>query len=73
VTLDTDPLRSGQAGADRGLGGTGRAEAEKEAADRASAVTSRIDEVQFRRLQEADRARKALGLWERLKLAWRGD
>jgi hypothetical protein len=40
-------------------------------ADRPAMVASRIDGVQFRRLQEAERARKSLGLLLQLKAAWR--
>lgn len=36
-------------------------------------VASRIDEAQFRRLQEADGAPRALGLWGRLRAAWRSE
>lgn len=42
------------------------------AAERALQVASRIDEAQFRRLQEADEARRGLSLWGRLRTAWRG-
>jgi hypothetical protein len=41
-------------------------------ADRPTMVASRIDEVQLRRLQEAEQARKSLGRLARLRLAWRG-
>jgi hypothetical protein len=41
--------------------------------DRSAMVASRIDEVQFRRLQEAEQARKSLGLMARLKAAWWGE
>jgi hypothetical protein len=37
------------------------------------AVASRIDEVQLRRLQEAEQARKARGRLARLRAAWRGN
>jgi len=43
------------------------------AADRPAIVASRIDEVQLRRLQEAEQARKSLGRLARLWAAWRGD
>jgi hypothetical protein len=43
------------------------------APDDRPAVASRIDEVQLRRLQEADQARKALRRLARLRLAWRGE
>jgi hypothetical protein len=36
-------------------------------------VASRVDEVQLRRLQEAEQARKSLGLLARLRAAWRGE
>lgn len=42
------------------------------AAERALQVASRIDEAQFRRLQEADEARRGLSLWGQLRTAWRG-
>ena len=42
-------------------------------ADRPAMVASKIDEVQFRRLQEAEQARKSLGLLARLRAAWRGE
>lgn len=42
-------------------------------ADRPAMVASKIDEMQLRRLQEAERARKALGRLARLRLAWRGE
>lgn len=42
-------------------------------ADRPSMVASKIDEVQFRRLQEAEQARKSLGRLARLRAAWRGE
>jgi hypothetical protein len=45
----------------------------KEAADRPAMVASKIDEVQFRRLQEAEQARKSLGRLARLRAAWRGE
>jgi chromosome segregation ATPase len=45
----------------------------KEVAHRPALVASKIDEVQFRRLQEADEARKSLGLLARLRAAWRGE
>jgi hypothetical protein len=41
-------------------------------ADRPTMVASRIDEVQLRRLQEAEQGRKALGRLARLRAAWRG-
>jgi hypothetical protein len=44
-----------------------------EPADRPAMVASRIDELQLRRLQEAEQARKALGRLARLKAAWRGE
>jgi chromosome segregation ATPase len=44
-----------------------------EPTDRPAMVASKIDEVQFRRLQEAEQARKSLGLVARLKAAWRGE
>jgi hypothetical protein len=44
-----------------------------EAAERPAMVASRIDEVQLRRLQEAERVRKSLGRFARLRLAWRGE
>jgi DNA repair exonuclease SbcCD ATPase subunit len=44
-----------------------------EPAERPAMVASKIDEVQFRRLQEAEQARKALGLVARLRAALRGD
>jgi hypothetical protein len=49
----------------------GRAKAADADADRPAMVASRIDGVQFRRLQEAERARKSLGLLLQLKAAWR--
>jgi chromosome segregation ATPase len=45
----------------------------QEPTDRPSMVASRIDEVQLRRLQEAEQARKSRGRWARLKAAWRGE
>jgi chromosome segregation ATPase len=45
----------------------------KDAADRPAMVASKIDEVQFRRLQEADQARKSLGRLARIRAAWRGE
>jgi hypothetical protein len=42
-------------------------------ADRPGMVAARIDEVQLRRLQEAEQVRKSLGLLARLRLAWRGE
>jgi chromosome segregation ATPase len=47
--------------------------AAEEATDRPAMVASRIDEVQLRRLQEAEQARKSLGRLTRLRLAWRGE
>jgi hypothetical protein len=44
-----------------------------EPTDRPTMVASKIDEVQFRRLQEAEQARKSLGLLARLRAAWRGE
>jgi hypothetical protein len=44
-----------------------------EPTDRPAMVASKIDEVQFRRLQEAEQARKSLGLVVRLRAAWRGE
>jgi hypothetical protein len=44
-----------------------------EPAERPTMVASRIDEVQLRRLQEAEQARKSLGRLARLRLAWRGE
>jgi chromosome segregation ATPase len=44
-----------------------------EAVERPTMVASRIDEVQLRRLQEAEQARKSLGRLARLKAAWRGE
>jgi hypothetical protein len=44
-----------------------------EAADRPAMVASKIDEVQFRRLQEMEQARKSLGRLARLRAAWRGE
>ena len=41
--------------------------------ERPNMVASRIDEVQLRRLQEAEQARKSLGRIARLRLAWRGE
>jgi hypothetical protein len=43
-----------------------------EPTDRPTMVASKIDEVQFRRLQEAEQARKSLGLVARLRNEWRG-
>jgi chromosome segregation ATPase len=43
------------------------------ASERAAAISTRIDEAKFRRLQKAEEARQRLGLWGRLKDAWRGD
>jgi chromosome segregation ATPase len=45
----------------------------KEPVDRPSIVASRIDEVQLRRLQAAEQARKSLGRLARLRAAWRGE
>jgi hypothetical protein len=50
-----------------------RAAAQATVADRPAMVASKIDEVQFRRLQEAEQARKSLGRLARLKAAWRGE
>jgi hypothetical protein len=41
--------------------------------NRSATVASKIDEVQFRRLQEAEQARKSLPLLARLRAAWRGE
>jgi small-conductance mechanosensitive channel len=49
------------------------ARAPAEPVDRPTMVASRIDEVQLRRLQEAEQARKALGRMARLRAAWRGE
>jgi hypothetical protein len=51
---------------------TRAAEAARDA-DRPSMVASKIDEVQFRRIQEAELARKTLGRLARLRAAWRGE
>jgi hypothetical protein len=51
---------------------TRAAEAARDA-DRPTMVASKIDEVQFRRLQEAELARKTLGRLARLRVAWRGE
>jgi hypothetical protein len=48
-------------------------EAAREPAERSAMVASRIDEVQFRRLQEREQTRKALGRLARLRAAWRGE
>jgi hypothetical protein len=45
-------------------------EAHKETVERPAMVASKIDEVQFRRLQEAEQARKSLGRLARLRAAW---
>jgi hypothetical protein len=55
------------------LRAVGRAASQAVDVDRLAIVASRIDEVQFRRLQEAERARKSLGLLARLKAAWHGE
>jgi hypothetical protein len=41
--------------------------------DRLAMVASKIDEVQFRRLQEAEQALKSLRKLARLRAAWRGQ
>ena len=46
--------------------------AREEAADRPT-VASRIDEVQLRRLHEAERARKSRSRLQRLRAAWRAE
>jgi chromosome segregation ATPase len=53
---------------------TARAAAQAlEPAGRAAMMAARIDQVQFRRLQEAEQTRKSLGRLVRLKAAWRGE
>jgi hypothetical protein len=61
---ETEVLRQAEA--------TRVAEAAREA-DRPTMVASRIDEVQLRRLQEAEQSRKALGRLARLRAAWRRE
>jgi chromosome segregation ATPase len=45
----------------------------REGDERPAMVASKVDEVQFRRLQEVEQARRSLGRWQRLKRAWRGE
>jgi len=43
------------------------------AEERAEQITREATSAQLRRLVEAMAARRALGLWTRLRLAWRGE
>ena len=87
VEFERDEERQGRKAAERALSDAQRkaeqamemAEAlrrEKEtrvAEERAEQITREATSAQLRRLVEAMAARRALGLWTRLRLAWRGE
>lgn len=50
-----------------------QAKESRAAEERTEEVTREVTTAQLRRLTEAMAARRSLGLWARLRLAWRGD